>query len=305
MDTRRTTTAPTTVGVTATGKRGETLQTHCVTALPRRCECGYKLATLIATRHQPRRFARLDEDPHEEGPSSQSPPPCLASAAGSAPPSGPHDRPSTHPNRYDNRDNRGHDRDCDGIRDRNDRHDRRSANDRDCDGIVNRFDRHDGRRMHNARRSYAGPRYMAPRGYRYARWNAGSRLPVGYYGNNYYLTTGRTPGAAATRLSLETALVTRLPGSTRNGLIAEVIYSLSARLTAASATRKARRKPAFPHVQYAPRERRLAIDAFCRHEPACRTCQRKGNRSPDDAHARSYRRRFGGAVPSSSIRKDR
>lgn len=153
----------------------------------------------------------------------------LASAAGSATAQvRQHDRDRDGvPNRYDSRDNRGHDRDCDGRRDRNDRHDNRSARDRDCDGISNRFDRHDGRRMHNARRSYAGPRYYAPSGYRYARWNAGSRLPVGYYGNSYYIEYapyGLAPpprGYRWNRVGNDVYLV-----STRNGLIAEVVYSL-------------------------------------------------------------------------------
>ena len=141
---------------------------------------------------------------------------------------------SRYDNRYDNRNNgyRGegyarNDRDCDGISDRYDQNDRRSVNDRDCDGINNRFDRHDGRRHHNARRSFAGSRYYAPRGYRYARYDYGTRLPTGYWGNNYYIDNqpyglSRPPtGYRWNRVGNDVYMV-----STRDGMIAEVIYSL-------------------------------------------------------------------------------
>ena len=131
------------------------------------------------------------------------------------------------PNRYDNHDNRGrHDRDCDGVADRYDRHDKRSAHDRDCDGISNRFDHHDGRN-HHARRSFAGPRYVAPRDYRYVRYSDGMRLPAGYWGNAYYVNYvpyGLAPPPAGyrwNRVGNDVYLV-----SVRDGLIAEAIYSL-------------------------------------------------------------------------------
>jgi Ni/Co efflux regulator RcnB len=132
--------------------------------------------------------------------------------------------------RYDNRSARAgrnsHDRDCDGISDRYDRHDQRSVNDRDCDGIDNRFDRNDGRH-HDARRSFVGSRYVAPRGYSYTRYAYGSRLPTGYWGNNYYVDyqpygLAQPPsGYRWNRVGNDVYMV-----STRNGLIAEAVYSL-------------------------------------------------------------------------------
>ena len=135
-----------------------------------------------------------------------------------------HDGVPNSRDRYYNRG--GRDRDCDGIANRYDRHDRRNVRDRDCDGIVNRFDRHDGRH-HYARRSYAGPRYYEPRGYRYTRWTYGSRLPRGYWGDSYYIDYrpyGLAPpprGYRWNRVGNDVYLV-----SVRDGLIAEAIYSL-------------------------------------------------------------------------------
>ena len=119
-----------------------------------------------------------------------------------------------------------HDRDHDGVPNSRDRYDNRNVRDRDCDGIVNRFDRHDGRH-HYARRSYAGPRYYEPRGYRYTRWTYGSRLPRGYWGDSYYIDYrpyGLAPpprGYRWNRVGNDVYLV-----SVRDGLIAEAIYSL-------------------------------------------------------------------------------
>ena len=119
-----------------------------------------------------------------------------------------------------------HDRDHDGVPNSRDRYDNRGGRDRDCDGIVNRFDRHDGRH-HYARRSYAGPRYYEPRGYRYTRWTYGSRLPRGYWGDSYYIDYrpyGLAPpprGYRWNRVGNDVYLV-----SVRDGLIAEAIYSL-------------------------------------------------------------------------------
>jgi Ni/Co efflux regulator RcnB len=135
-------------------------------------------------------------------------------------------------NRYDDRYGRDdrrvsrNDRDCDGISDRYDRDDSRSVQDRDCDGIHNRFDRHDGR-YHNARRSYAASRYHAPRGYTYARYSYGTRLPNGYWGNNYYVDYqpyGLAPppsGYRWNRVGNDVYMV-----SMRNGMVAEAVYSI-------------------------------------------------------------------------------
>lgn len=133
--------------------------------------------------------------------------------------------------RYDNRYGRGdaryvRDRDCDGLPDRYDRNDRRSRHDRDCDGVPNRFDRIDNR-TYQARTRYQGPRYIAPRGYHEYRYRVGARLPSGYWGNAYYIDYrpyGLAPppyGYRWNRVGNDVYLV-----STRDGLIAEVIYSL-------------------------------------------------------------------------------
>jgi Ni/Co efflux regulator RcnB len=130
-------------------------------------------------------------------------------------------------NRYDRHDDRArHDRDCDGVPNRYDHHDRRSAHDRDCDGIDNRFDHHDGR-AHNARRSFNGPRYVAPRGYRYVRYSYGQRLPAGYWGGSYYVDYapyGLAPpprGYRWNRVGNDVYLV-----AISSGLIAEAVYNL-------------------------------------------------------------------------------
>ncbi|MEO8160288.1 MAG: RcnB family protein [Arenimonas sp.] len=127
----------------------------------------------------------------------------------------------------DRRDDRGrNDRDCDGRPNRYDQHDNRSAHDRDCDGISNRFDRHDGR-AHDARRSYGGVWYAPPRGYRYARYSYGTRLPAGYWGGSYYIDYapyGLAPpprGYRWNRVGRDVYLI-----DVRNGLIAEAVYSL-------------------------------------------------------------------------------
>ena len=119
------------------------------------------------------------------------------------------------------------DRDCDGVADRYDYNDRYSANDRDCDGINNRFDHNDGRRHHTARQSFAGSRYRAPRGYQYARYSYGTRLPTGYWGSNYYVDyqpygLARPPvGYRWNRVGNDVYMV-----STRNGMVAEAVYSI-------------------------------------------------------------------------------
>jgi len=118
-----------------------------------------------------------------------------------------------------------HDRDCDGIPNGRD-HDKRNLKDKDCDGIVNRFDHHDGRN-HTARRSYAGTQYVAPRDYRYARYDSGARLPQGYWGSGYYVDYqpyGLAPpqeGYRWNRVGNDVYMV-----SGRDGLILEAVYSL-------------------------------------------------------------------------------
>lgn len=131
-------------------------------------------------------------------------------------------------NRYDRHDDRAaRDRDCDGVGNRYDRHDARNAHDRDCDGLGNRWDRNDGRRSHDARRSYAGPRYYGPRDYRSNHWNVGSRLPPGYYGNDYYVDYrpyGLAPpprGYRWNRVGNDVYLI-----SARDAVIAEAVYNL-------------------------------------------------------------------------------
>ena len=80
-------------------------------------------------------------------------------------------------------------RDCDGVARAH--HDNRNKNGKDCGGVHNRFDDDRIVRAHDARRSFAGPRYVAPRDYRYVRYTSGGRLPQGYYGSPYY---GGGPG---------------------------------------------------------------------------------------------------------------
>lgn len=145
------------------------------------------------------------------------------------------DRYDRYDNRYDNRyDSRYtysrsrtiRDRDCDGIPDSRDYNDSRNYRDRDCDGVPNRFDRIDDR-TYRARQSYYAPRYVAPYGYRTSRFTVGSRLPQGYYGSSYYVDYrpyGLSPppyGYQWVRVGNDVYLT-----SSRNGLIAEVIYSL-------------------------------------------------------------------------------
>jgi len=116
-------------------------------------------------------------------------------------------------------------RDCDGIA--RSHHDNRNKKG-DCDrSSHNRFDDDRTVRVHNARRSFDGPRYIAPRDYRYVRYNSGGRLPQGYYGSGYYVDYqpyGLAPppqGYRWNRVGNDVYLV-----SVRDGLIAEAVYSL-------------------------------------------------------------------------------
>lgn len=129
--------------------------------------------------------------------------------------------------RYDNRTGRTWDRDRDGRNDRYEVDGRRVGyRDRDHDGVPNRFDRYDDRR-YMARHRYQAGRYLQPRGYRYVRYDVGSRLPSNYYGSNYYVDY-RPYGLQApprgyrwNRVGSDAYLV-----SITNGLVRDVIYSL-------------------------------------------------------------------------------
>ena len=115
-------------------------------------------------------------------------------------------------------------RDCDGIARAH--HDNRNKKGKDCDGSHNRFDDR-AVRAHNARRSFEGPRYVAPRDYRYVRYDSGARLPEGYYGSGYYVDYqpyGLAPppqGYRWNRVGNDVYMV-----SIRDGLIAQAVYSL-------------------------------------------------------------------------------
>lgn len=141
---------------------------------------------------------------------------------------------------YDNRNNISWDRNRDGRNDRyqagNDDHDGHydsrdgrydnRYNDNRYEHGDNRHDRRDNRRGLAQRRYQAG-RYYAPRGYRYVRYDIGSRLPQGYYGNNYYVDY-RPYGLSApprgyrwNRVGSDAYLV-----SITNGVVRQVMYSL-------------------------------------------------------------------------------
>ena len=86
-----------------------------------------------------------------------------------------YDRYSYYDNdRYDNRYTTW-DRDCDGVRDRYDRH-VRDVHDADCDGIPNFRDRHFDRRYSSRYDTYGSHR-----------WSVGAYLPRDYYGSEYYI----------------------------------------------------------------------------------------------------------------------
>ena len=141
---------------------------------------------------------------------------------------------------YDNRNNISWDRNRDGRNDRyqaaNDDHDGHydsrdgrydnRYNDNRYERGDNRYDRRDNRRGMAQRRYQAG-RYYAPRGYRYVRYDIGSRLPQGYYGSNHYVDY-RPYGLSApprgyrwNRVGSDAYLV-----SITNGVVRQVMYSL-------------------------------------------------------------------------------
>lgn len=120
---------------------------------------------------------------------------------------------------YDNSNNISWDRNRDG------RHDNR-YNDNRYERGDNRYDRRDNRRGMAHRRFHAG-RYNTPRGYRYTRYDIGSRLPRGYYGSNYHVDY-RPYGLSApprgyrwNRVGSDAYLV-----SVSNGIVRDVIYNL-------------------------------------------------------------------------------
>ena len=115
-------------------------------------------------------------------------------------------------------------RDCDGrVRAH---HDNRDKKGKDCDDRHNRFDDRDVL-VHNARRTFEGPRYIAPRDYRYVRYDSGARLPQGYYGDSYYVDyqpydlAPPPQGYRWNRVGNDVYMV-----SVRDGLIAQAVYSL-------------------------------------------------------------------------------
>ena len=116
--------------------------------------------------------------------------------------------------------------------------DRSVVHDSDHDGIANHDDnvdnrwdrnrfRYDRSHVYWAMTPYSGPRYMAPVGYRYTRYTVGTMLPRTYYGDPYYIdyqpySLPPPPyGYRWTRVGNDVYLV-----QTRDGLIAEVVYSL-------------------------------------------------------------------------------
>jgi Ni/Co efflux regulator RcnB len=133
--------------------------------------------------------------------------------------------------------NSGHAQNNNGVR--SDTHmDNSVVHDSDHDGIVNHDDNFDNRwdktrfhytqqHVYTAIRPYSGPVYVAPTGYRYNRWVAGTSLPRGYYGDPYYVDYqpyGLPPppvGYRWNRVGNDVYLV-----ETTNGLISEVVYSL-------------------------------------------------------------------------------
>ena len=108
-----------------------------------------------------------------------------------------------------------------GNRDRADRYDRpgRYGDGRHDNG------RHTG--WHMAKHRYQAGRYQAPRGYAYRQYQVGSRLPMGYYGSNYYVSSRPyalsvpPAGYRWNRVGSDAYLV-----NSSNGIIRDVIYSL-------------------------------------------------------------------------------
>ena len=131
----------------------------------------------------------------------------------------------------------GHKKKNNGVR--SDSHwDRSVVHDSDHDGIANHYDNVDNRwdnarfrysrsHVYTAVQTYSGPRYVAPIGYRYNRWSTGATLPVGYYGDPYYVDyqTYYLPpppsGYRWNRVGNDVYLV-----QTTDGLIADIVRNL-------------------------------------------------------------------------------
>ena len=132
------------------------------------------------------------------------------------------------PNDYDDRDGRAYSQggryEDRSDRDHEDRDDRYARPGRYGDGRHDNG-RHNGRHM--AQHRYQAGRYQAPRGYAYRQYQVGSRLPMGYYGNNHYVNSGpydlSTPprGYRWNRVGSDAYLV-----NSSNGIIRDVLYSL-------------------------------------------------------------------------------
>jgi Ni/Co efflux regulator RcnB len=138
-------------------------------------------------------------------------------------------------NRYDIRQDSRYDSRYDGRYDNrqdsryDNRYDNRYVNGR---YDVSRYSRHDDRRWNGNQwypqyRYRAPVRYVYPRGYRSYQWRVGNRLPVSYYGSNYYVDYNayRLPpppyGYHWVRVDRDVVLV-----SIASGLIRDILYGL-------------------------------------------------------------------------------
>lgn len=134
---------------------------------------------------------------------------------------------------------KGHQKEHADKREHDDRKDgsRRSDGQWDDNGRDDRTDHdryghdngnHNGHRKYYAPRQYRyGVRYVQPRGYKYNRWNVGSRLPDGYYDSPYYVDY-RPYGLSApprgyrwVRVDRDVYLV-----AVGNGLVRDILYGL-------------------------------------------------------------------------------
>ena len=144
-----------------------------------------------------------------------------------------HDDRAMHQNDY----RHGKKHKANGVRSPN-HWDRSVVHDSDRDGIPNSVDNRDNRwdrarfrystrHVYTALNPYTAPAYVAPAGYRYSRYNVGAMLPSGYYGDPYYIdyqpySLPPPPvGYRWTRVGNDVYLV-----QTRNGMIADIVYSL-------------------------------------------------------------------------------
>ena len=110
-----------------------------------------------------------------------------------------------------------------GNRDRRDDHHDHAYDDNDRN---DRDDRHDNR--YYAKKRFRNTiTYVAPRGYRPARYTIGNRLPAGYYDQNYYVNynnyqlSAPPQGYKWVRVGNDVYMV-----QTRDGMVRDIIYSL-------------------------------------------------------------------------------